>query len=95
MPGTEVHILGAAPQLSDGINRARLVGDLGPATTPDRFQRVAIDAVAAAFTARKAGGSGVLGADGAPAWPGWAAYFGWGSPQRQTLLRLRGTIGIG
>jgi hypothetical protein len=94
MPATEIHLLGSTGRLVDAINGASLVGNLGPATTPDRFQRVALDAVAAAYQARRAGGTGVIGAEDSPAWPGWAAYFGWGSPQRQTLMRLRAGIGI-
>jgi hypothetical protein len=95
MPATEIHVLGSAGVFADAINGASLVADLGPLTTPDRVQRVVIDAVAAAYQARKAGGSGVIGAENAPAAPEWSAYFSYGSPQRAILQRLRGGSGFG
>jgi hypothetical protein len=95
MPATEIHVLGSAGVFADAINGASLVADLGPLTTPDRVQRVVIDAVAAAYQARKAGGSGVIGAENAPAAPEWSAYFSYGSPQRSDLQRLRAAAASG
>jgi hypothetical protein len=94
MPATSIAIAGAYARLVDAINGARIVGDVGPTATPDRIARVAIDAVAAAYQARRAGGSGVIGADAAASTP-WSQYFGAGSPQLATLKRLRGAVGVG
>lgn len=94
-PGTEIWIRGQYARLAQVVNGASIVLDEGWAATPPEVQRVVDDAVAAAYQARKAGGSGVIGADGTPVPIGWSSWFGWGSPQRQTLLRYRGGIGIG
>lgn len=93
LPGNELVINGVTAPLSDAINGALLVADLGPATTPDRFVRVAIDAVVSAYQARRAGGSGVIGGDAFARTP-WEQYFAAGSPQRLTLERARGLPGI-
>lgn len=93
MPATSIVILGSSPVLSDAINGARIVGDFGPAATPLRAARVAVDAVVAAYVSRRAGVSGVIGADAASGVP-WATYFADGSPQARTLEDLRGPGGI-
>lgn len=88
MPATEIHILGASAQLSTAINGASITATWGPDSTPLRIVGVAVDAVASAYQARKAGGSGVIGADEAAATE-WSRYFAAGSPQRATLQRLK------
>lgn len=93
-PGTEIWIRGSAARLAQTVNGAQVTLDEGWAATPPAIQRVCDDAVAAAFQARRAGGSGVLGADGNPMPIDWSRWFGWGSPQRQTLLRFRAGVGI-
>lgn len=94
-PATEIWIRGsAAGRLTTAINGASLVVDEGWAVTPPGVQRVVDDAVAAAYQARRAGLSGVIGADDNPMPVSWAQWFGWGSPQRQTLLRFRAGTGI-
>lgn len=88
MPATQVAILGAYARLVDAINGARFTAtDCGPAATPDRIARVALDAVVAAYQARRAGGSGVIGAEGGAS-VDWSKYFSAGSPQLLTLDRL-------
>lgn len=94
-PATEIWIRGAYGRLSQALNGASIVLDEGFAATPAAIMRVVDDAVAAAYQARGAGGSGVIGADGSPVPADWSKYFGWGSPQRQTLLRYRAGMGIG
>lgn len=67
-------------------NGATITGTFGFASTPPDIQSVAIDAVVAAFEARKNGASGVIGADMGALTP-WSQFFGPGSPQRGTLDR--------
>lgn len=93
MPATSIAILGSSARLSDAINGASVTMTAGPSPTPLRVDRVARDAVCAAYQARKAGGSGVIGA-GATAVVEWSKYFAEGSPQLETLLALRGGPGI-
>lgn len=92
-PAFRVVVLGGAWRVSTARNGAKIVGDFGFAAAPPEVQGVALDAVVAAFKSRKMGTSGVIGGDD-QAVVEWGAYFGWGSPQRQTLMRLRGGRGI-
>lgn len=69
-------------------NGCKLTMTTGFAATPPDIQSVAIDAVVAAFQARKDGASGVIGADLGALTP-WSGFFGAGSPQRGTLDRYR------
>lgn len=69
-------------------NGCTITGTFGFAVTPPDMVSVAIDAVVAAFEARKNGASGVIGADMGALTP-WSGFFGPGSPQRGTLDRYR------
>lgn len=69
-------------------NGARITGTFGFAVTPPDIAAVAMDAVIAAYQARKLGTSGVIGADQGALIP-WADFFGFGSPQHATLERYR------
>jgi hypothetical protein len=90
-PATQILIKGSSVgRLTDGLNRAKVVGDFDFAATPPAIQAVTIDAVVAAFAARADGASEVIGADDVPSIP-WAKYFSEGSPQHKTLLRYRAT----
>lgn len=93
-PGTRILIRGTTARLVDALNGAIVTGDYGFAATPPEIMRIADDAVVAAYQARRAGLSGVIGADDTPQPLAWASYFGWGSPQRQTLMRMRAGQGI-
>lgn len=94
MPATAVALLGSSGRLAYAINGASFTGcAIGPATTPERVKRVAIDAVVAAYQDRRAGGSGVIGADATAGVP-WSTYFAAGSPQAMILDSLRGIRGI-
>lgn len=94
-PATEI-LVTTSGRLSTALNGASILGDFGFSATPPAINRVAIDAVSAAYQARRVGGSGVIGADGDASTP-WTSYFAWGSPQRQTLMRYRAgsDMGIG
>lgn len=94
-PGTFVLIRNGAGRRGY-LNGASILGDWGFAATPAAISQVAIDAVSAAYQARRVGASGVIGADDAASTP-WSSYFAWGSPQRQTLMRYRAgsSMGIG
>lgn len=93
-PATSILIRGTYARLGRGwINGATVTGDWGFAAVPPAIQAVAIDVVTAAYVVRRQGASGVIGADETAVTP-WAAYFAWGSPQRQTLLRYRAGQGI-
>jgi hypothetical protein len=92
-PATEIWLVGSAPRLVEAINGAKIVGDFGFATVPPEIQGVAIDAVVSAYTTRRAGASSQLGADEL-ATGAWSTFFGWGSPQRGTLMRYRAGRGI-
>jgi hypothetical protein len=90
-PATQVWIsrgslAGTVTSFSTAQNGCTITGDFGFAQTPPDIQAVAIDAVVAAYQARKLGTSGVIGADDLAIVP-WSQYFGKGSPQRQTLDR--------
>jgi hypothetical protein len=92
-PPTEVHIsrgvlAGTISRFGRVDNGCTITGDFGFAATPPDVQGVAIDAVVAAFQSRKNGASGVMGAEAEAITP-WNAFFGRGSPQRQTLDRYR------
>jgi gp6-like head-tail connector protein len=94
-PPTQILLKGTSVgRLTDGLNRAKVVGDFDFAATPPAIQAVAIDAVVAAFAARTDGASEVIGADDLPSTP-WAKYFGEGSPQLNTLRRFRAGSTIG
>ena len=85
--GTQV---GGFANVQNGVT---ITGTFGFAATPPEIQAVAIDAVVAAFQARKNGASGVIGANEGVLTP-WDGFFGMGSPQRGTLDRYR-YIGLG
>jgi hypothetical protein len=74
-------------------NGCKLTMTTGFAATPPDIQSVCIDAVVAAFQARKDGASGVIGSELGALTP-WSDFFGPGSPQRGTLDRYR-YIGFG
>jgi len=93
LPASQIAILGTVAQLRNTINGASVAGSWGPSTTPRRFARIGIEAVAAAYQSRRFGGSGVIGGDDSPV-VDWSRFFAWGSPQRQTLLRARAGSGI-
>ena len=92
-PFTEVRItrglltgmIGAFGSVQNG---ATITGTFGFAATPPDIQGVAMDAVIAAYQARKLGTSGVIGADMGALTP-WSQFFSFGSPQRATLDRYR------
>ena len=69
-------------------NGCTITGTFGFATVPPDIQAVTMDAVIAAYQARKLGTSGVIGADDGALTP-WNDFFGPYSPQRQTLNRYR------
>jgi hypothetical protein len=90
-PSTEVRIsrgtlAGTVSAFATVENGATITGDFGFAATPPDIQAVAIDAVVAAYQARKNGASGVIGADDQAIVP-WSRFFSRGSPQRGTLDR--------
>jgi hypothetical protein len=92
-PPTEVRIsrgtlVGTIVRFGTIENGCTITGNFGFAATPPAIQAVAIDAVVAAFQARKNGVSGVMGAEADAIVP-WSQFFGRGSPQRQTLDRFR------
>jgi hypothetical protein len=92
-PATEVRLsrgllAGTIGTFSTVENGCTITGDFGFASTPPDVVAVAIDAVVAAYQARKDGASSVLGADDT-ALPPWSRFFGRGSPQRGTLDRYR------
>lgn len=92
-PFTELQIsrgtlAGTISSFGNIANGATITGTFGFASTPPDIQSVAIDAVVAAFAARKDGASGVIGADLGALVP-WSGFFGAGSPQRGTLDRYR------
>lgn len=93
-PATYILLRGNTARLGAWLNGATITGDFGFAATPLAITQVTIDAVAAAYQARRVGASGVMGADDTTVVP-WKDYFGWGSPQRQTLMRYRGATGQG
>lgn len=92
-PFTELQIsrgtlAGTISAFGNIANGCSITGTFGFASTPPDIQSVCIDAVVAAFQARKDGASGVIGADMGALTP-WADFFGPGSPQRGTLDRYR------
>ena len=92
-PFMEVHIsrgtlAGTITAFGNITNGCTITGTFGFATTPPDIQAVVIDAVVAAFQARKDGASGVIGANEGVLTP-WDGFFGMGSPQRGTLDRYR------
>ena len=92
-PPTEVRIsrgtlTGTIASFARADNGATITGNFGFAAIPKEIEAVTIDAVVAAFQARRNGASAVMGAEGM-AMPEWMHYFGRGSPQRGTLDRYR------
>jgi hypothetical protein len=90
-PPTEVRIsrgtlAGSIARFGRVDNGCTITGNFGFAATPLDITAVAIDAVVAAYGARKVGASGVAGTDGVAITP-WTAFFGRGTPQRATLDR--------
>lgn len=92
-PATEIWIRGSTGRLSLAINGAKIVGDFGFLAVPPTVQAIALDAIAAAYTAKDAGDSDAIGADASPV-AVWARMFAEGTVQRQTLNRYRGGAGI-
>ena len=92
-PFTELQIsrgtlAGTISSFGNIANGCKLTMTAGFAATPPDIQSVCIDAVVAAFEARKDGASGVIGSEMGALTP-WNAFFGPGSPQRGTLERYR------
>lgn len=92
-PFTELQIsrgtlAGTITRFGNIANGATITGTFGFATTPPDIQGVCIDAVVAAFEARKDGASGVIGSELGALTP-WSNFFGPGSPQRATIDRYR------
>lgn len=93
-PPTQIVLRGTGTgRLVSARNAAKLVGDGGFAAVPNRVQEIALDALTVAYTTRGRAGAGVIGEDDTPVRP-WSEYFAEGSPQRQTLRRIRGGRGI-
>jgi hypothetical protein len=90
-PATEVRLSLASTTQTyfySAENGCTITGEFGFAAPPADVAAVAIDAVVAAYQARRNGASSVMGADDMPM-PPWAKFFGRGSPQRGTLERYR------
>ena len=83
--GTLAGTIGSFGNVQNGCT---ITGTFGFAATPPDIQAVCMDAVIAAYQARKLGTSGVIGAEQGSLTP-WADFFGFGSPQRATLERYR------
>lgn len=94
-PGTFILLRNSAVgKLSAALNGAQLTIDEGFAAVPPAVQAIALDAIAAAYAARGAGDSDVIGADGSPV-AMWARMFSPGTAQRETLDRYRAGSAIG
>lgn len=92
-PFTELQIsrgtlAGTISAFGNIANGATITGTFGFAATPPDIQSTTIDAVVAAFQARKDGASGVIGSEFGALTP-WSDFFGPGSPQRQIIDRYR------
>jgi hypothetical protein len=93
-PPTRILLRGTGVgRLATAMNAAQITGDFGFAAVPPVVQAIALDAVAAAYTAKAAGDSDTIGADGSPV-AVWARMFAQGTEQRATLDRFRAGAGI-
>lgn len=84
---------GTTRNFADAQNGCTITGTFGFAVTPPEIVSVTIDAVVAAYQARKNGASGVMGSEDGALVP-WSNFFGKGSSQYWTLSRYR-YVGIG
>jgi hypothetical protein len=91
-PATAIMLRGTSARLSEAINGAKITGDFGFVAVPPAVQAIALDAVAAAYTAKEAGDSDAIGADGSPV-AVWARMFAPGTAQHDTLTRYRSAGG--
>ncbi|HET7031112.1 MAG TPA: hypothetical protein VFI34_11420 [Candidatus Limnocylindrales bacterium] len=92
-PATGILIKGSTTgRLVTALNGAKIVGDFGFASVPPAIQAVALDAVATAYTTRRAGADQV--GDQASPVAVWSRYFAAGTAQRATLERYRAGAGI-
>lgn len=93
-PATRILLRGTTGRLVQALNGAKIVGAFGFAAVPPQVQAVTIEAVAAAFTARMAGDSDVIGPEASPV-ASWARLFAPGTVQRATIERYRYGPGFG